>query len=141
MIIQHFVNSFLAFSNKDCKIACDPWIGSANYGGWHSFPLVEEKTVVSTLDDCDYIYISHLHSDHFCKSLLRKLDISKTTFLIKDFKLKTLRNALIEIGAQNIVELKAFQEFNIENTFNLTIVPQFESNSSGSGFRKGILPQ
>ena len=94
MIIKHFVNSFVIIKNKKIRIACDPWIGKANYGGWHSYPLIDKRLVLSNLRTCKYIYISHLHSDHFCPELLQDLDLEKTHFIIKNFKLKTLKNNL-----------------------------------------------
>ena len=57
MKITHLSNSFILIESKDVKICCDPWVGSANYGGWHSFPEFEKTDIIKYLKDFDIVYI------------------------------------------------------------------------------------
>ena len=128
MIIQHFCNSFISISSGNQLILCDPWLGLANHGGWHSFPFLNAVEVVAKLDEPDLIYISHLHTDHFSPATLKTLASSRSTFLIKNFSSKKLKNSISQLGFNKIIELDAFNPTVIGN-FEFTIVPQFETNT------------
>lgn len=128
MIIQHFCNSFISISSGNQLILCDPWLGLANHGGWHSFPFLNADEVAAKLDEPDLIYISHLHTDHFSPATLKTLASSRTTFLIKNFSSKRLKNQISQLGFKKIIELEAFNPTVIGN-FEFTIVPQFETNT------------
>ena len=46
------------------SILCDPWVNPAYFASW--FPFPDNSTLDwDTLGDCDYLYVSHLHKDHF----------------------------------------------------------------------------
>ena len=128
VIIQHFCNSFISISSGNQLILCDPWLGLANHGGWHSFPFLNADEVAAKLDEPDLIYISHLHTDHFSPATLKTLASSLTTFLIKNFSRKRLKNQISQLGFKKIIELEAFNPTVIGN-FEFTIVPQFETNT------------
>jgi UDP-MurNAc hydroxylase len=49
---------------EDVRILMDPWIlGPANFRSWWHLPDVPPD--LSGLPPLDYLYISHLHGDHF----------------------------------------------------------------------------
>lgn len=130
MIIQHFCNSFISVSSGEELILCDPWLGLACHGGWHSFPILDPKVISSKLADPALVYISHLHTDHFSPATLKLLASTNTSFLIKKFPDHKLRNAIRSLGFTKIIELDPFSPTKIGN-FEFTIVPQAESNTSG----------
>ena len=130
MIIQHFSNSFISVSSGEELILCDPWLGLACHGGWHSFPILDPKVISSKLADPALVYISHLHTDHFSPATLKLLASTNTSFLIKKFHDHKLRNAIRSLGFTKIIELDPFSPTKIGN-FEFTIVPQAESNTSG----------
>jgi L-ascorbate metabolism protein UlaG (beta-lactamase superfamily) len=130
MIIQHFCNSFISVSSGEELILCDPWLGLACHGGWHSFPILDPKTISLKLADPALVYISHLHTDHFSPTTLKLLASTNTSFLIKKFPNHKLRNAIRSLGFTKIIELDSFSPTKIGN-FEFTIVPQAESNTSG----------
>ena len=105
MIIQHFCNSFISVSSGEELVLCDPWLGLACHGGWHSFPILDPKTISSKLADPTLVYISHLHTDHFSPTTLRLLASTNSSFLIKKFSNQKLRNAIRSLGFTKIIEL------------------------------------
>ena len=128
MLIEHFCNSFISVSSGNQILLCDPWLGLANHGGWHNFPFLDAVEVAAKLAEPDLIYISHLHTDHFSPATLKILASSRSTFLIKNFSSKRLKNSITQLGFNKVIELDAFNPTVIGN-FEFTIVPQFESNT------------
>ena len=73
MEITHYCNSFISIKITKTIIACDPWVGRTNDNAWLSYPIYRNGlNIINTLKP-DYIYISHLHCDHFDPNLLKKL--------------------------------------------------------------------
>ena len=49
---------------KAGSILCDPWVNPAYFASW--FPFPDNSTLDwDALGDVDYLYVSHLHTDHF----------------------------------------------------------------------------
>jgi UDP-MurNAc hydroxylase len=129
MKITHLSNSFILIESQDVKICCDPWVGNANYGGWHSFPEFEKNDIINYLKDFDIVYISHLHDDHLDTKFLKESGLYNKKFIIKKFQYNTLYNRLKSIGVNEIYELEQF-EFFTYNGIKLSILPQMATNSS-----------
>ena len=75
----------------------------------------------------EYIYISHLHYDHFDKKILKKYKYKKTKIIIKKFKDSRLKNNLNKIGYKNIIQLEAWESYNLKD-IEVTMVPCDTSN-------------
>jgi UDP-MurNAc hydroxylase len=85
-------------------ILCDPWKNPAYFGSWFVFPDN------SGLDwdyygKVDYLYVSHLHLDHFDPALLSKHVSRQATVLLPDFPVDDLRNELEQLGFTRFVVL------------------------------------
>ena len=129
MKITHLSNSFIFIESQNVKICCDPWVGRANYGGWHSFPEFEKNDLINYLKDFDIVYISHLHDDHLDTKFLKESGLYDKKFIIKKFQYNTLYNRLKSIGANEIYELEPFDFFTY-NGLKMSILPQMATNSS-----------
>ena len=105
MRISHFSNSFIVIQSGVSKIVCDPWVGKANHGGWQSYPEFNDKKLIDSLKNTDYVYISHLHDDHYDPNFLIRSGLIEKTFIIKNFKSKVLIKRLKYIGVSRILEL------------------------------------
>ena len=46
------------------SILCDPWVNPAYFASWFPFPD-NSQLDWEALGDCTYLYVSHLHRDHF----------------------------------------------------------------------------
>jgi UDP-MurNAc hydroxylase len=85
------------------SILCDPWVNPAYFGSW--FPFPDNSTLAwDRLGECDYLYVSHLHRDHFDAKLLAAHVNKDAVVLLPDFPVPDLRNALQELGFHRFVE-------------------------------------
>lgn len=85
------------------SILCDPWLNPAYFGSWFVFP---DNSALdwSALGDCDYLYISHLHKDHFDPALLAAHVNKDAVVLLPDFPVPDLKRELEQLGFQRFVE-------------------------------------
>ena len=79
------------------SILCDPWVNPAYFASWFPFPdnsqLDWEK-----LGDTDYLFVSHLHRDHFDAENLRRFVSKKATVLLPEYPTDELEKELRELG-------------------------------------------
>ena len=49
------------------SILCDPWFVPAFLGSWFVFPRNDQldADLLERIEQADYLYVSHLHGDHF----------------------------------------------------------------------------
>ena len=130
MKITHYSNSFISVRSQDEHIVCDPWMGKANTGGWQSFPEYSVDQLASQLTDARWIYISHLHDDHFHPETLKILGLLDRDYVIKRFQAPVMRERLKKLGVTRIHEFDPFT-VNQLGPFEVVIFPQMTSNSSG----------
>ena len=73
-------------------ILCDPWLYPAYYASWFVFP---DNSALDwdALGDCDYLYVSHLHHDHFDAENLARHVNKSATVLLPDFPVDDLADA------------------------------------------------
>lgn len=131
MKITHFNNAFLAVAEGGTRLLCDPWIGTANYGGWISYPIVDGETEVLRTIAPTHLYISHLHADHLCRRVLEKLPDPGIPVCIKRFADGVLRRRLSSFGLRNVVELEPWMPAALGDGLEAVIVPADVTNSSG----------
>jgi UDP-MurNAc hydroxylase len=78
-------------------ILCDPWVNPAYFGSWCVFPD-NSGLDWDRLGQAKYLYVSHLHKDHFDPGLLRDHVSKDTTVLLPDYPVTDLREALEGLG-------------------------------------------
>lgn len=85
------------------SILCDPWVNPAYFGSWFPFP---DNSALDwdALGDCDYLYISHLHHDHFDPAHLRDHVNKDAVVLLPDFPVPDLRGELEKLGFHRFFE-------------------------------------
>lgn len=65
---------------RNVSLMIDPWIvGSCYWRSWWNYP--KAARFASRLDQLDYVYLTHLHWDHFHGPSLRKLPSSATLLI------------------------------------------------------------
>ncbi|BCI92594.1 hypothetical protein NIIDMKKI_78000 [Mycobacterium kansasii] len=79
------------------SILCDPWLNPAYFTSWFPFP---DNSALDwgAVGDCDYLYVSHLHKDHFDAENLRANVNKDAVVLLPDFPVPDLRNELEKLG-------------------------------------------
>lgn len=85
------------------SVLCDPWVNPAYFAAWFPFP---DNTGLDwdTLGACDYLYVSHLHKDHFDPELLAKHVSKDARVLLPDYPVPDLRRELESLGFHDFVE-------------------------------------
>ena len=70
MYFQTLSHAGLRVVAGETELLCDPWlIGSTYWRSWWNYPPVPRDLVASLKPD--YIYLTHLHWDHFQAASLR----------------------------------------------------------------------
>lgn len=105
-------------------------MGKANASGWQSFPEYPVDQIGRQLSDARWIYLSHLHDDHFHSRTLEALGLLDREFVIKRFQAPVMRERLKKLGVTRIHELDPFVISRF-GPFEVAIFPQMTSNSSG----------
>ena len=129
MKITHFSNSFMLVESNGDGIICDPWMGKANTGGWQSFPEFSAGDMSRYLAAAKWVYISHLHDDHYHPETLKNLGLLDREFVIKKFNTPIMRERLKRLGVKIIHEIEPFTVSKC-GSLNFAIFPQMTSNSS-----------
>ena len=85
------------------SILCDPWVNPAYFASWFPFPD-NSRLDWDALGDCDYLYVSHLHKDHYDPKLLRAHVNKDATVLLPDYPVPDLRRELESLGFHTFFE-------------------------------------
>ena len=128
MEITHYCNSFISIKINKTIIACDPWVGRTNDNAWLSYPIYRNGlNIINTLKP-DYIYISHLHCDHFDPNLLKKCN-KNIIIIIKKFNDQRLQRSIKKLGFKKILEYLPWKKIKLNSDMNISIIPQITNNS------------
>jgi len=71
MKITHLNNSFFLIESNSTRLVCDPWIGPMEGTALWSYPIITGAEIILNKLQPNYIYISHLHTDHLDRAVLR----------------------------------------------------------------------
>lgn len=100
------------------SILIDPWLrGSAYWRSWWNFPPVDESDVAAL--DPDFIFLTHLHWDHFHGPSLRALGKTRK-ILVPYSRYGRMVRDLRRMGLTNVVEVDHATRFVLGNEFSLT---------------------
>ena len=103
MQITYLKSASVIIENNGVKILCDPWLVDGEYyGSWYHYPPVNFKP--EKYDDVDYIYISHIHLDHYSPKTLKKMKKNIPVKILKYID-KFLKNNLERLGFK-VIELE-----------------------------------
>ncbi len=84
------------------SVLCDPWFVPAFHGSWFVFPR-NDGIDTEILRRPDYLYISHLHYDHFDIPFLTSNVDKSTPVLLPDFPTPELERALARLGFDRFI--------------------------------------
>lgn len=87
------------------SVLCDPWFTPAYFASWFVFPRNDGLDVSQFLKP-DFLYISHLHHDHYDPEWLIENVDKSTTVLLPEFRVNHLEKALRECGFSNFIQTK-----------------------------------
>ena len=85
-------------------VLCDPWQSPAYFASWFPFPDNSDFDFAALKPD--FLYISHLHHDHFDPLLLARSVAKSATVLLPDFPTDELQSALADLGFRSFVQTR-----------------------------------
>lgn len=88
---------------EGATILCDPWFTPAYLGSWFPFPR-NDGLDHDALRRPDFLYVSHLHRDHFDPGFLSTVEKS-TTVLLPEYGLPLLEEALRALGFRHFLPM------------------------------------
>ncbi|MCZ8530489.1 MBL fold metallo-hydrolase [Alteromonas sp. PRIM-21] len=130
MKIEYVTNASFLFTFSDgTTVLTDPWYEDGIYHGLlFNYPPIHSKQRERYLNlKPDYLYISHIHGDHFNPFTLSHFD-KGIPILIGKFPTPALRLALQQLGFTNIKECSFDEPWKLgENS--VTIIKEFSGSS------------
>ena len=84
------------------SVLCDPWFTPAYFGSWFPFPR-NDGLDPAVLGEVDYLYVSHLHRDHFDPAWLARNVNKEARVLLPEFGIDLLARELESLGFRNLV--------------------------------------
>ncbi|QLG64316.1 MBL fold metallo-hydrolase [Halorarum salinum] len=136
MRLRHVKSSTVIVEDGDISVLCDPWmLDGAFYGSWAHYPppAIEPEDV-----DVDYIYVSHIHPDHFHRETMQRLD-ADTPVLIHDYATDFLRQNVERLGF-DVQELPHDERIHLGGDLHLNVLgadncdPEVCGNYFGCGW-------
>ncbi|MGZ6272441.1 MAG: Rieske 2Fe-2S domain-containing protein [Candidatus Limnocylindrales bacterium] len=85
------------------SILCDPWFNPAYFASWFPFPR-NDGIDPATIGRPTYLYVSHLHHDHFDPEWLAAHCAKEATVILPAYPLDTLRKELEALGFSRFLE-------------------------------------
>ena len=118
MKFQIVSHAGLSITGCGAQLLCDPWmIGSTYWRSWWNYPPVSPDLVASLSPD--FIYLTHIHWDHFQGISLRKFSKSTPIYIPKAPYIRMGKD-LRDMGFHNLVELKHGERVELRPGFTLT---------------------
>ena len=103
--------------HEGTSVLFDPWlVGSCYWRSWWNFPEVDRQ-VLDTIRP-DYIYLTHLHWDHFHSPSLRLFDRDTIVLVPKIPGTRMVRD-LKAIKMENVIEIPHGGKFELDDGFDL----------------------
>ncbi|MDB5047030.1 MAG: Zn-dependent hydrolase of the beta-lactamase fold [Fibrobacteres bacterium] len=82
----------------------DPWlVGSSYWRSWWNFPPVSRELIESLRPD--FLYLTHIHWDHFHGPSLRKFPLDTPIFIPKS-PARRMKKDLLAMGFENVTEIR-----------------------------------
>jgi len=102
------------------SILCDPWVNPAYFASWFPFPDNSELDW-DRLGNCDYLYVSHLHRDHFDAQTLAKHVRKDTVVLFPDFPTSSMHDELTDLGFTNLRRMPNEEVVELDGGVNVMV--------------------
>jgi UDP-MurNAc hydroxylase len=121
-------------------IVCDPWFLPAFFGSWFVFPRNDRlpDAVMAKVERPDFLYISHLHADHFDEAFLADHISRDTTVLLPDFPTSEMEQLYRRFGFTRFVRTEDAKAVEIAPGLQISIHVQ-TSLTDGPGGDSALL--
>jgi UDP-MurNAc hydroxylase len=102
------------------SVLTDPWVNPAYFASWFPFP---DNSALDwdSLGKVDYLYVSHLHRDHFDHEHLKRFIDKKATVLLPNYPTSELEDELREVGFTKFVKTESNEVVELDGGLNIMI--------------------
>ncbi len=128
MKITKIASSTIIININNINIVCDPWIENGEYyGSWFLEEKIDKEKSYELINNCDYLYISHIHPDHMSKKTLKNIK-KNIKVIIHKFSSPFVKKNLNILGFNNIFELNHGEECNLGKEIKIKIFAADDCN-------------
>lgn len=125
----------LCVEHQGVSLVADPWlIGSCYWRSWWNFPEPSAELLESI--QADFVYLTHLHWDHYHGPSLRRFFGPETTFLLPKVCTTRMMDDLRSMGYSRFVEIPHGSTYEMAPDFTLCSY-QFGVGVDSAAFIKG----
>lgn len=136
MKIKKYGSATVLIETQDVSILCDPWLTDGiYYGSWCNYPPINLKEC--DLSNVDFVYISHIHPDHFDPLTMELIDKSVPILIHKYHH--TFLKAKIERLGFTVIEMKNGLPFDLSETTKISIFAADDCDPSICGHMFGSI--
>ena len=119
MKVKYIKSACVVVESNGVKVLTDPWLVDGEYyGSWCHYPPLEIDK--EYFDNIDYIYISHIHPDHFSKKTFEILN-KTIPVLIHQYSSPFLKMNIERLGFK-VIELPHNQKTELKNGVTIDIL-------------------
>jgi len=113
----------LLVESGESSILCDPWFVPAFFGSWFVFPRNDRLSndLTAKIESPTYIYISHIHGDHFDERFLAEHVSRDAKVLLPDYPSRELERRLTKLGFKNFLQTKNSVEVALDGQTKIAI--------------------
>jgi UDP-MurNAc hydroxylase len=102
------------------SILCDPWVNPAYFASWFPFPD-NSGLDWTALGRTDYLYVSHLHRDHFDAEHLRRYVDKSATVLLPEYPTTELADQLRALGFTRFLATRSNEVVELDGGLRIMI--------------------
>jgi len=97
------------------SVVCDPWFVPAFFGSWFPFPRNDQlpDDLVARIEAADYLYVSHLHGDHWDEPWLRDHLRRDLGVLLPGYPTRELDRKMGGLGFTNLIRTTDREELDL----------------------------
>lgn len=115
MIATSIGHAGILIESEHGSIVCDPWFVPAFLGSWFVFPRNDRlsEDLLARIEQADYLYVSHLHGDHWDEPWLREHLPRDIGVLLPGFPTRELDRKMRELGFTNLIRTNDREELDL----------------------------
>ena len=113
----------ILIETEQATIVCDPWFIPAFFGSWFVFPRNDQlgDELMTKIEHADYLYVSHLHGDHFDEPWLADHIRRDIDVLVPGYPSRELDQRIRGLGFTNLVRTRDGEETDLGNGLTVAI--------------------
>lgn len=125
MKIRSLNNATIHVETVDLSLLIDPWIVGALYkGAWSPRTRLKDLSFLSSIN---YVFISHIHEDHWDLDTLDRVP-RDTKILLPNFTVnRVIEKKIKELGFSTVVFIDIGETFSLNETINIRVIPPLNS--------------